>query len=78
MTSEQTSIVDDARAALVADGAMSVAASAAFSGMSKSYLYGRMEAGELAYLKLGKSRRIPRRALHQLMADALVGGGTAD
>ena len=62
------------RTELVADGAMPVNEATKFSGMSRSFLYAEMEAGRLAYLKLGRARRIPRRALLKLMAGNVVGG----
>jgi excisionase family DNA binding protein len=41
-------------------------------GLSKSMVYLLMERGELAYVKLGKSRRIPAKALVELAARHLV------
>ena len=63
------------RAELVSGGLVSVREAARLTGLSVSYLYQRMDRGELAYAKFGRARRIPRNSLEQLMADALQGGG---
>ena len=66
MTSEHTD--------LVADGLLTVREAARFLRLSRSNLYALMERGELAFVKLGRSRRIPRRALVELAAAHLEGG----
>lgn len=63
------------RTELVAGGLVSVKEAARMTGLSVSYLYQRMESGQLAYAKFGRARRIPRNSLEKLMADALQGGG---
>ncbi len=60
--------------ALVADGLMTVKEAAEFLRLSPSRLYVLMVGGELAFVKLGRSRRIPRRALVELAARGLRGG----
>ena len=65
------------REELVAGGLVTVKEAARLTGLSVSFLYQRMEAGELAYAKFGRARRIPRNSLDRLMAAALVGGGNA-
>jgi excisionase family DNA binding protein len=57
---------------LLADGLMTVKQAAAFLGISVANLYVLMSRGELPYVKLGRSRRIPRRALIDLAAKNLV------
>jgi excisionase family DNA binding protein len=57
---------------LVSDGLLSVKAAAGFLDISRSKLYELMDQGELAYVKIGKSRRIPRQALINLAAGNLV------
>jgi excisionase family DNA binding protein len=42
-------------------------------GLSRSKLYLMMEAGELAFAKFGKSRRVPYQAVRSLIARHLVG-----
>lgn len=59
---------------LVADGLMSVPAAAVFFSVSRSKLYELMETGRLVYVKIGRSRRIPRRAAIELAARNLTGG----
>lgn len=59
----------------MSDGLLTIREAAAFLCVSRSTLYGRMDAGELAFVKLGRSRRIPRRALIDLAASGLQGAG---
>jgi hypothetical protein len=67
---EGTDIADD----LCADGCVSVSDGAAFSGLSRSELYLQMESGQLPFVKHGKRRLIPRKALVRLLASGLRGG----
>jgi excisionase family DNA binding protein len=60
---------------LVVDGLDRVSDAARFLGVSQSAIYGMMTAGVLPYVLLGKSRRIPHRAVVDLAARNLVGGG---
>jgi excisionase family DNA binding protein len=48
---------------LLADGLERVRDSARFLSVSVSQVYALMQRGELPFVKIGKSRRIPRRAL---------------
>ena len=64
----------DTDAALVEDGLVTVSEAAAFLRLSRSNLYLLMERGELPFVKLGRSRRIPKRALIELAARGLRGG----
>ncbi len=59
---------------LVADGLMTVREAAEFLRLSRSAIYLLMDRGELAFVKLGRSRRIPRRAVVALAARGLKGG----
>lgn len=59
---------------VVAAGLMSVEEAARFLSVSRSTLYELMESGRLVYVKLGRARRIPRRAVVALAAANLRGG----
>ncbi len=58
----------------VAEGLLTVQEAAQFLRVSRSKLYDLMDNGELKFVKLGRSRRIPRRALIDLAASGLQGG----
>lgn len=47
----------------LAEGLMSVKDAGSFVGLGRSKLHELMAAGELAYVKIGRARRIPRAAL---------------
>jgi excisionase family DNA binding protein len=59
---------------VLADGLLTVADAATFLALSRSTLYEAMERGELVYVKLGRARRIPRRALLAWAEAGLTGG----
>ena len=61
-------------AGLVSDGLMRVQDAALFLGLSRSSVYKLMERGELLWVKLGRARRIPRRAVIGLAAGRIQGG----
>jgi len=56
---------------LAADGALPIPEAVKFSGCSRSVLYEQMELGMLAFLKVGRRRLIPRRALVEFLAKRL-------
>src|SRR5262249_48066265 len=58
---------------ILADGLLTVTQSARLLNISKSKLYLMMDAGEIPYTKLGKSRRIPRKALASYVQRSMVG-----
>jgi excisionase family DNA binding protein len=62
----------DERDELVEGGLMTVKEAAVFLGLSAAKLYALMESGDLVYCKIGRSRRIPRRALVKLAARNLI------
>ena len=62
---------------LFADGLTTVAQAAKFLSLGRSKIYGLMNAGELHFVKLGNSRRIPKRALLDLATANLKGGWMA-
>lgn len=59
---------------IVKDGLVTVLDAAKFLSSSRSTLYNIMEAGELQYVKIGKSRRIPKNALLELARVNITGG----
>lgn len=60
--------------ALFDDGLITVPEASKFLGLSRSQVYCLMETGQLVYVKLGRSRRIPKRALVDLAQANLRGG----
>lgn len=64
--------------AVVEEGLLSVREAARFLSVSRSTLYELMESGQLHYVKLGRARRIPRRAVLALAARNLRGGWRVD
>ncbi len=56
----------------VAAGLMTTKEAAAFLGVSIAKLYGLMSTGKLAYVKLGRCRRVPKNALIALAAGHLI------
>ena len=59
---------------LVRDGLLTVPEAIAFLRLSRSTLYSLMELGELAYIQIGRARRIPKQALVDLAIMHLKGG----
>jgi excisionase family DNA binding protein len=57
---------------LVEEGLLKVSEACEFLGIGRSRLYAFMGQGELPYVKLGHSRRIPKRALIEFAARNLV------
>lgn len=70
-------MVHNATKALVADGLMTVSEAIAFLHLSRSTLYTLMDEGELAYVRIGRARRIPRQALIELAVAHLNGDSAA-
>ena len=58
---------------VVAEGLARVPEAEKFLGISRAKLYALMDAGDLAYAKVGRSRRIPWVALREYAAKCLVG-----
>jgi len=59
---------------VVADGLMTIEEAAGFLAISRGHVYSLMNEGALRFVKLGRSRRIPRRSVVELAARALQGG----
>jgi excisionase family DNA binding protein len=53
-------------------GFVEVVAAAEFLGLSRSKVYQLMDAGQLAYAKFGRARRIPKQALLEYAAKQIV------
>jgi excisionase family DNA binding protein len=60
---------------MMAEGTTDVKGAVAFTGLSRPELYRLMAAGKLAFVKYGKRRLIPRRALVELLAGLVPGLG---
>ena len=58
---------------LVVDGLVAIGEAEKFLGLGRSTLYALMGKGELPYVKIGRARRIPRKALVELATRNLVG-----
>jgi excisionase family DNA binding protein len=68
-----TAATIDQRQPIADEGFADVAEAAEFLSMSRSTVYKLMDAGQLAYAKFGKSRRIPRRALREFGERSMIG-----
>ena len=62
------------RSDLVAEGLLTINESAEFLRLSRAKIYQLMDSGLLCFAKLGRSRRVPRRAVGELAARSLHGG----
>jgi excisionase family DNA binding protein len=58
---------------LLAAGLMTVVEAAELAHVSRAFVYKLMDGGQLQFVKLGRSRRVPRQALLDLLARNLVG-----
>jgi excisionase family DNA binding protein len=58
---------------IVEDGLETIEGARQFLRLSRSAIYQLMESGELPFVKLGKARRIPRKALVDLANRCLCG-----
>ena len=62
------------RVVALVEGGRKVAEVAAEFEVSEQAVYTLMDRGQLAFVKLGRSRRIPRRAVVEMAARGLRGG----
>lgn len=76
-SSESSAVAHPLNGPLVADGLITVAEAAQFLALSRSSLYVLMESGQVAYVKIGRARRIPRASVVALAAINLRGGWKA-
>lgn len=58
-------------AELVSDGLLTIGEACQLLSVSRSFLYAEMDAGTLPFCRLGRARRIPRRALVEYAAARL-------
>ena len=77
MSRENSGAIEPRSTELVADGLLTVQECTEFLHLSRSKVYELMDGGELCFTKLGRSRRVPRRAIIELAARALRGGVSA-
>ena len=61
------------------DGLLTIEEACKFARISRSRLYELMQGGQLVFLKLGKSRRVPKASLINFLQEYLVvGNPTSD
>lgn len=58
--------------AIVHDGALTIRGAVEHSGIGRTELYRLMNAGEMAFIKHGKRRLIPRSELRRVLAKDVV------
>jgi len=66
----------DERLALVAEGMFTVTETGDFLRVSRSTVYTLMDNGYLTFVKVGRLRRIPKRAAFRFAASLLQGGAS--
>ena len=59
---------------IISDGLERISEAAAFLGMSRSHVYRLIRGGVLPSVKIGKSRRVPIRAVRDLALNSMVSG----
>lgn len=64
-------------AELTADGALVIEDAVRFSGIGRTTLYAMIAAGEIASVKIGKRRLIPRRELKRVLEENLTAAEAA-
>jgi excisionase family DNA binding protein len=62
---------------ILADGVITVEEAGNMLAVSRSTVYAMFDRGELHYVQLGRARRVPRRAVMQLLERNLKGGWQA-
>lgn len=63
---------------IVQDGMLTVEKACEWLGLSRAKVYQLMERGQLPYVKIGRARRIPKRALIEFAAANMRGGWAMD
>jgi excisionase family DNA binding protein len=64
-------VAHNAAAAMVADGLARIPEAMEFLALSRSVIYDLMNQGRLAFVKIGKARRIPHKAMVDFAAENL-------
>ena len=59
---------------MLSEGLVSVSQASKLLSLSRSTLYSLMDKGELPYVKLGRARRISKKALSELITRNVQGG----
>jgi excisionase family DNA binding protein len=59
---------------MVGDGMMTVEEARQFLRVSRSTMYELMDSGQIAYVRFGRNRRVPRRGLIEFATRGLVAG----
>jgi excisionase family DNA binding protein len=60
---------------MIGEGLDRITEVSAFLKISRSQVYALMGKGDLPFVRIGRSRRVPHRAVVRLAARNLVGGG---
>jgi excisionase family DNA binding protein len=58
---------------MVADGMLGIEDAVQFADLGRTFLYAAMDRGDLAYVKCGRRRLIPKRALVEYLARGFTG-----
>jgi excisionase family DNA binding protein len=72
MTTEQA-VLDGS--AVTGDGAVDIPAACEFTSLPRTTLYALMSSGQLQFIRIGRRRLIPRKALQALLERNLVPAG---
>jgi excisionase family DNA binding protein len=68
-----TMSAEEARQELLSEGLCGIEEARRYLAVSRTTLYEIMNSGDLAYVKFGRNRRVPRRALRAFAEKQLVG-----
>jgi excisionase family DNA binding protein len=72
MTASVMAELTDRLKGMTDDGLLTVDEARQFLRASRSTVYALMDSGDLAYVKFGRNRRIPRRALIEFATSNLI------
>ncbi|MBI3073016.1 MAG: helix-turn-helix domain-containing protein [Deltaproteobacteria bacterium] len=77
MSTNRPQVCTESGEAFLDEGLVSIRSAASFLCRSRSSVYQLMDDGQLPFVKIGRSRRIPKRALVNLIAENTHGGSRA-